>query len=325
MSAPMELSEWVDATALNYLEDFVPAGGSAVKFAVAMDGTETREIGSAVIERARGLGFLTASIDGAVVKIGSIEKVLAAVVDQIDFFDLIDRLVVNLMADEHWVAPADGPEPLAERLAAANGLDAATVTMMVRPALQDSIYRSHEIAQDMRAAVIGLALRRLTGGEAMSTSFAVITEWLSGRLNQIKSVREYQIHSKVNRANARFLFESLLQVIRLAGIPGLVVTIDISRFISTDRQPGQVSYAKSALLDGFEVLREFIDATDDLENFLMVVTAPLAFLDTNPKGRGLGRYPALFNRVYDEVRDRNLTNPLSALVRIGEPNSEVTL
>ena len=66
-------------------------------------------------------------------------------------------------------------------------------------------------------------------------------------------------------------------------------------------------------------LREFVDATDDLENFLMVVAAPMSFLDTNTKGRGLGRYPALYNRVYDEVRDRNLTNPLSALVRVGTP------
>jgi hypothetical protein len=51
----------------------------------------------------------------------------------------------------------------------------------------------------------------------------------------------------------------------------------------------------------------------------MVVAAPMSFLDTNTKGRGLGRYPALYNRVYDEVRDRNLTNPLSALVRVGTP------
>jgi hypothetical protein len=97
------------------------------------------------------------------------------------------------------------------------------------------------------------------------------------------------------------------------------VTIDISRFLSSEKQPDQVNYAKASLLDAYEVLREFVDATDDLENFLMVVAAPMSFLDTNTKGRGLGRYPALYNRVYDEVRDRNLTNPLSALVRVGTP------
>jgi len=319
----MQLMDWVDATASNYLQDFVPAGGSAVKFAVAMDGVTTTEITESVTNRADELGFLTATIDSANVKIGSIEKVLAAITDQIDLYDLIDRLIVNLMADEHWIAPASGPEPLAERLAAANGLDAATVVQMVRPALQNRILRSHEIAQDMRAAIIGLALRRLSGGEAEVSAFAAISSWMGGRLNKISAVREFQVHSKVNRANARFLFESLLHVVHLAGIPGLVVTIDISRFTRTDKEPDQVNYAKAALLDAYEVLREFVDATDDLENFLLVVAAPLAFLDTNPKGRGLGRYPALFNRVYDEVRDRNLTNPLSALVRVGDATNEV--
>ena len=319
MSAPMELIDWLDATTSNYLEDFVPAGGSAVKFAVAMGEVSTSEITFGVAERAQGLGFLTATVDSSHVKIGSIERVLCAISEQIDLYDLIDKLIVNLMADQHWIAPVPGPEPLAERLAASNGVDAASIALLVRPALVERIFRSDQIAQDMRTAVMGLANERLVGGDSMVTAFSTIGEWLTGTLNKISSVRNYQIHSKVNRSNARFLFESLLQVIKLAGIPGLVVTIDISRFLSSEKQSDQINYAKASLLDAYEVLREFVDATDDLENFLMVIAAPMSFLDTNTKGRGLGRYPALYNRVYDEVRDRNLTNPLSALVRVGTP------
>ena len=319
MSAPMQLTDWLDATASNYLEDFVPAGGSAVKFAIAMGDVSTSEITAGVSDRARDLGFLTATIDASRVKIGSIEKVLGSISAQIDLYDLIDRLIVNLMADQHWVAPATGPEPLAERLAASNGIDAESLALMARPALVQKIFRSDQIAQDMRSAILGLANERLIGGESMVTAFSTIGEWLTGNLTKISSVRRYQIHSKVNRGNARFLFESLLQVIKLAGIPGMVVTVDISRFLNSEKNPEQISYAKASLLDAYEVLREFVDATDDLENFLMVVAAPMSFLDTNTKGRGLGRYPALYNRIYDEVRDRNLTNPLSALVRVGTP------
>jgi hypothetical protein len=315
----MQLTDWLDATASNYLEDFVPAGGSAVKFAIAMGDVSTSEITAGVSDRARDLGFLTATIDATRVKIGSIEKVLGSISAQIDLYDLIDRLIVNLMADQHWVAPAPGPEPLAERLATSNGIDAESLALMARPALVQKIFRSDQIAQDMRSAILGLANERLIGGESMVTAFSTIGEWLTGNLTKISSVRRYQIHSKVNRGNARFLFESLLQVIKLAGIPGMVVTVDISRFLNSEKNPEQISYAKASLLDAYEVLREFVDATDDLENFLMVVAAPMSFLDTNTKGRGLGRYPALYNRVYDEVRDRNLTNPLSALVRVGTP------
>ena len=317
MSAPMQLTDWLDATASNYLEDFVPAGGSAVKFAIAMGDVSTSEITAGVSDRARDLGFLAATIDASRVKIGSIKKVLGSISAQIDLYDLIDKLIVNLMADQHWVAPAPGPESLAERLAASNGIDAESLALMARPALVQKIFRNDQIAQDMRAAIVGLANERLIGGDSMVTAFSTIGEWLTGNLTKISSVRRYQIHSKVNRGNARFLFESLLQVIKLAGIPGMVVTVDISRFLNTESQPDQISYAKASLLDAYEVLREFVDATDDLENFLMVVAAPMSFLDTNTKGRGLGRYPALYNRVYDEVRDRNLTNPLSALVRVG--------
>jgi hypothetical protein len=284
-----------------------------------MGDVSTSEITAGVSDRARDLGFLTATIDASRVKIGSIEKVLGSISAQIDLYDLIDRLIVNLMADQHWVAPAPGPEPLAERLATSNGIDAESLALMARPALVQKIFRSDQIAQDMRSAILGLANERLIGGESMVTAFSTIGEWLTGNLTKISSVRRYQIHSKVNRGNARFLFESLLQVIKLAGIPGMVVTVDISRFLNSEKQPDQISYAKASLLDAYEVLREFVDATDDLEHFLMVVAAPMSFLDTNTKGRGLGRYPALYNRVYDEVRDRNLTNPLSALVRVGTP------
>jgi hypothetical protein len=284
-----------------------------------MGDVSTSEITAGVSDRARDLGFLTATIEASRVKIGSIEKVLGSISAQIDLYDLIDRLIVNLMADQHWVAPAPGPEPLAERLAASNGIDAESLALMARPALVQKIFRSDQIAQDMRSAILGLANERLIGGESMVTAFSTIGEWLTGNLTKISSVRRYQIHSKVNRGNARFLFESLLQVIKLAGIPGMVVTVDISRFLNSEKQPDQISYAKASLLDAYEVLREFVDATDDLEHFLMVVAAPMSFLDTNTKGRGLGRYPALYNRVYDEVRDRNLTNPLSALVRVGTP------
>jgi hypothetical protein len=202
----MQLTDWLDATASNYLEDFVPAGGSAVKFAIAMGDVSTSEITAGVSDRARDLGFLTATIDASRVKIGSIEKVLGSISAQIDLYDLIDRLIVNLMADQHWVAPAPGPEPLAERLATSNGIDAESLALMARPALVQKIFRSDQIAQDMRSAILGLANERLIGGESMVTAFSTIGEWLTGNLTKISSVRRYQIHSKVNRGNARFLF-----------------------------------------------------------------------------------------------------------------------
>ena len=117
--------------------------------------------------------------------------------------------------------------------------------------------------------------------------------------------------------NARHFFESALSWICLAEWPGLVLVIDIRR-VTVARNPrdGGLYYTKSAVLDTYEVLRQYIDGTDRLVNCLIVVVADPEFLDDDPTGRGMGAYEALKFRVFDEIRDRELANPMAALVRL---------
>jgi hypothetical protein len=64
------------------------------------------------------------------------------------------------------------------------------------------------------------------------------------------------------------------------------------------------------------VLRKFIDATDRMKSCLIVVMPTEEFLDPESTGRGMGAYSALRYRVYDEVHDQRLVNPMAALVRV---------
>ena len=68
-------------------------------------------------------------------------------------------------------------------------------------------------------------------------------------------------------------------------------------------------YTKAACLDVYELLRQLIDATDELAScFVLVTTAPETLID--PK-RGIEHnYPALKMRIWNEVRDRQRANPL---------------
>jgi hypothetical protein len=75
-----------------------------------------------------------------------------------------------------------------------------------------------------------------------------------------------------------------------------------------------IYYTKAALLDSYEVLREFIDGADRVSGFLMVVLPGAAFLEDH--SRGLSAYEALKFRVFDEIRDKRLVNPMGSLVRI---------
>ena len=74
-------------------------------------------------------------------------------------------------------------------------------------------------------------------------------------------------------------------------------------------------YSLAMTLDTYEVLRQCVDATDEMEFYFMVVIAPPAFLHPDDR-RGVYSYDALRMRIWDEVRDRQRVNPFSALVRL---------
>jgi len=63
------------------------------------------------------------------------------------------------------------------------------------------------------------------------------------------------------------------------------------------------------------VLRQFIDATDELEFCFVVVIAPPAFLHPDER-RGVYSYDALRMRIWDEIYDKQRVNPFSTLLRL---------
>ena len=99
---------------------------------------------------------------------------------------------------------------------------------------------------------------------------------------------------------------------------GLVLDIDLSRLAVARRPPLEQRtghyYSKAAVLDAYEVLRQLVDATDNLRGAFVAVTVPPELVTDDT--RGLPAYSALHLRVVDEIRDRRRANPFAALVRL---------
>ncbi len=111
--------------------------------------------------------------------------------------------------------------------------------------------------------------------------------------------------------------------IRKAGRQGLVLDFDIRQCAVTARAlTDQLFYTRPAVLDVYELLRQLIDATDELSSTFILVTATNDFLADQT--RGLEKYWALRLRILDEVRDRRMVNPYSALIRLAAgPTADV--
>ena len=317
MTLSINSYDWLDFLESEYLATFIKDGGSAIKFAVPLEHDIAATLAFEIKERAKQLGYLVAHVDSGLKRVHMADQLFFAVAEQIPWRETVRRVLGRLIEAERYAPPAPGDEPPFRRLADANRLDADLLLTDLRRKIQADILQNKGLAKDFRVAMTQLANAELAGAQEASTVHGVLTDWLCGRIRSVSAVKPYHIFTRITRANARYLFESLLVWLAFAGYSGLALTIDISR-MSVVRNPRdeRLYYGKAGVLDAYELLRQFIDGTDRLDNCLIVVVPHPDFLDEDVLGRGIGAYEALKFRVYDEVRDRSLVNPMASLVRL---------
>lgn len=326
MSATLTTPQWIEAVDDHYLKSYVKGGGSSVKFVVCLEGTEPAQVIHELSARAVHDGYLAVNIDAATTKVHLIELLLAQVSDQLPWRELTDHVLSDFARANHWEVPDQlTDEGFVAQIDRVNGLGEQQISLELQRMIGKQVLTDRSLAKDFRVAMTWLLRARLNGGPEGEITTQQITDWLAGRVRAISGMRQYQLFTKVNRANARHLLGSLLEWVRRAGRPGVVVMVNGARLLDKQRaQDGSVNYTKAALLDAYEVFRQCIDSTDEFDGLLLAVFVPPAFLDIESKGRGLGCYPALMGRVYDDVRDRNLANPLAALTRVSDTPASST-
>jgi len=320
MTELITLDTWLGYLSNEYFDGYIRGGGAAVKIAVAEDGMTTKEIVEGVRGRAAQIGMTALTIDSSDVKLHMIDRVFFACSSQVPWPRLIDYVLRRFAADEGFVLPAEVPPgaSFAHALAESSGTEVDYVRQRLTQSIHEHVYRDRAMVRDFRLAMTSMCKNRLTGSPSSAADSAVIEQWLTGNLSRMSELKQMFIYSKINRTNARLHLESLLHWIRVAKVPGTVLILDLARLVDggTGSTLGE-RYSKAALLDAYEVLRQFIDSIDDLEGVLLVGVAEPPILDPDRRGRGLVAYQALRNRVYDEVRDRSHANPVGSLVRIG--------
>jgi len=215
--------EWADAMAHHYLDDYLRAGGSSVKFVACLAGVDAAEPAAMLAADARSDGYLVAHLDASVTKLHFVEQVFGAIADQMPWDDLTLRVLSGFARDSHWSVPERlSDDGFVAQLEAINGLGEAQISMELQRRLGHDVYANRELAKDFRLAMMWLARARLTAGPESDQTNELVTAWLGARVRKISDLRNYQIFTKVHRANARHLLGSLLVWIRLAGYAGLV-------------------------------------------------------------------------------------------------------
>jgi hypothetical protein len=298
MTTSIRPAEWLSFIDKEYLGTFVRDGGSAIKFAVPLDHAWRVEIFDGLTRLAEKAGYSVIKISAAETKIHMADEIFFRAAQQVPWRLLSRRFVARLAADSGYVWADD-----------------------LKKAIGEKVLKEPRLSRDFRVAMTHLCIAELSGGQDGATTVQILTDWLTGRNKAISAIKPYHIFRKINRNTARFFFESMVHWLRVAAYPGMVVLIDAQR-VMLARNPHDLSlfYSKAAVLDAYEVLRQFIDGASNLEGFFMVVVPDVSFLED--QSRGIGAYEALKFRVFDEIRDRNLVNPMASLARVAASAAE---
>jgi len=313
----LKFEEWMDVICDDYLHDFVKHGGAAVKFVVPIEEIEESQVIDTLRQCSEREDYLFVKVNAISTKIHMIDKIFHEVARQIDWDELAHAFVKKIFLKNKYKLPMRREDFNLENIAAINKREGKFLRRELRSWLEDEIFHDFEMSQEFRIAMIRLCIDQVEPKSLSHFLSNAIKEWLRGELRMISTLKDAIIFQKIARHNARHMLFSLSHWLRINGKSGLVIMLDIRRYLIPIRSINPNDgffYSIPALLDAYEVLRQFIDGTDEMEGMLFIVLASRAFL--NDDIRGLNRYEALKLRIWDEVRDKRKQNPLASLVRL---------
>ena len=317
MTAAIGPREWLHFIDQEYLSTFLLDGGSAIKFAVPLDDSLRQDLFDGLAGISLRSGYLVVKINASETKVNMIDEIFFRTAQQMPWRILIHKIIAKLAAElgYSWIDGEEGP--IYQRLADHNQVDPQLLLLDLKKSIGENVFKKRNLARDFRVAMTHLCLAELSGGQDGSATTSIVTRWLTGQNKAVSAVKPYQIFRKINRHTARYFFESMIHWIRFAGYPGTVILVDAQRVMLPKNPHDQnLFYSKAAVLDTYEVLRQFIDSADQLEGCLITVIPDIRFLEDD--SRGISAYEALKFRIVDEIRDKSLVNPMASLARISD-------
>jgi hypothetical protein len=301
-----------------YLSDFIPEGGGSVKF-LAGSAEENAEVSAALDTLAEKRGFDRVDLDAARTRLHRIDHVFFEIARQIAWPDLAAAYVAEALREPGWTLAKSSEGFDLAAMASENGIEETEIRQTLKSSLA-ALYADYSMTQEFRLALIQICRAQVAGLEHLAVP---AISWLRGELPRISELKGAKIFQKIGRHNARLMLQSLAHWLRRNRQPGLLLSFDISRALENvkrlERQEG-FYYSSASLTELYETLRQLIDGSSETPGLFVAVFAPTTLL--SDEKRGVDRYQALKMRIFDDVRNRGLQNPLAPLIRLNHNAAE---
>lgn len=294
----------------HYLAEFIPAGGSTVKFVVG-DQHATRLFWTDLASLCPRFLVASAEASGGAV-LHPLHNAFFQIARRVNWRSFARRFLLEALLLSEWQIDA-ATDLSIDSLARWNGLTSVQVEDHVERLLSRLLYGKPGLAPEFRHCLATLVWAILLP-EDYSRNFAggVAENWLTGQITAIHQCKPLHIYRRITANNARSILMSMCRVARQAGFDGTVLFIDFSSYFGV--APSGRRYRVQRLMDLYETMRQFIDAADSLDSTLLCFAATRDFIGESPLS--FRSYEALRLRLTNEAFALEYPNILAPLIEL---------
>lgn len=294
---------------------YVSKYGSRVKFFVGSEGCGKtlvlKRLGS--ISTAIGFESTYISLRESSFKLNDVQGLFHHIVHNISWEEVFDRIVTKIALELGFeLSEITKAENDVVKLLESSGLQRIQIRKEVREAVA-SFTRNYVLPVEFHNFLYVVLRSKILDGTNFTDSIS--HRWLRGEKllgADKKSIGQFQ---RIQKKNALLFLYSVVEIIKMSGKSGICILLDdFDVFDGCEFSKTVKKYTRNQVKDAWEVLRQLIDAADDLPG-VFVGCAMRHDLMKDPD-RGLKSYDALWMRVQTGIVLVDGVNPSADLLDV---------
>jgi hypothetical protein len=310
-------SDWIDEFKDYYLYNFVGKGyGSKVKFLIGSEGCGKTHTLRMLEKYARDMEYEVChlSIKDLDIKISDMALLYKEIFSQIKKERIVAWLCKRV-ASEIGYNDYGGDAPfLPIMLEYEKGIPASDAKKEIRRSLGSIIKKLDALPSFVTFCFQACKARMVDNNNEI---IEILLKWLSGNPLNRQEKNMVGIFDKLQKNNARLWLNCLIKLLNFVGIKGLFVAIDdLESVLYKNDRSKVLSYTRGNLNDLFEMIRQFIDETEHITNFIIFFAGRTELLFDEK--RGFKSYEALQMRIQTGIIQKNFFNPYADLIDLDQ-------
>jgi hypothetical protein len=349
--------EWLALLDREYLSDYIPSGGSVVRFVSGSPET-LQSVERAVKSNAERYGFHYAGLDpaslnedGKKLEVHRIDKLFFEVTREVDWKSWTASHVREYLERQSIKVGPDRRLNDLDGIAADNERDATDLLGQFQSHYATPLIRDNSQEIEFRTALTALSRAQVVPDAVSPTTEDVVLGWFTGRPGLSRELKKLHIYNRIDLSNARHMLASFCKWLPRVGRSGLVIVLNFQPYEFVKKSVAQrrvdtldklreaitrggsqeelssimaegdadppINYSPIAYNQMLQLLRRFIDEIEGFERFCLVVLTSPEYYDRASE-RNYYNYDALQTRIGLEVHDSNRANAVAALVHLEE-------